>query len=124
LPTERELGLAMAVGQKAVVANALKAGRDGVLQEASDELVSGKRHDLGLVAVAIILPLEGDHTVYQREDAPVGDGDAVSITAEILQDVLGAAKRRFGIDHPFLVLEGGQIAGKSERIAERSEVAE
>ena len=114
----------MAVGQEAVIADALKTGRDGVLEEAADELVGGKSHDLGLVAVAVVLPLEGDHAVFQFEDAPVGDRDTVGVAAEILQHVLGSTEGRFGVDHPFLLLERRQVTGKGEWICERSEVAE
>src|SRR5215469_9725718 len=31
----------------------------------------------------------------------VGDGDAVSVARQILQDLLRSAKRWFGVDHPF-----------------------
>ena len=58
--TERELGGAVAVGEEAVVADAMEAVRQGVQQEAADELVGVKGHDLGLAVVAIILPAEGD----------------------------------------------------------------
>src|ERR1035437_10989735 len=57
----------MAVGQEAVVADALKAGRNGVLQEAADELVGGEGHHLGLVAVPVILPLEGNLAVFESQ---------------------------------------------------------
>jgi hypothetical protein len=54
LAAESEFGLAMAVGQEAIVANPLEAGREGMLQEAADELVDGEGHHLGLVAAAIV----------------------------------------------------------------------
>lgn len=123
LAAENELGGTVAVGQEAVVADALKTGRDGVLQEAADELLGGKGHGLGLVAVAIILPLESDHAVFQRQDAPVGDGDAVGITAEILQYVLGSAKGRLGIDDPLAFAERSQIAGEELWVGKVLEVA-
>src|ERR1035438_10778459 len=48
----------------------------------------------------------------------------MGVAAEVLQDVLRSAKGGLGVDHPFLVLEGRQVAGKSGRVAERHEVAE
>ena len=59
-PAERQLVGAVAVGEEAVVADAVKAVRQGVQQEAADELVGVERHDLRLAVVAIILPAEGD----------------------------------------------------------------
>ena len=45
-PAQVELGSAMAVGEEAVVADAMKAVRQRVQQEAPDELVGVERHDL------------------------------------------------------------------------------
>lgn len=44
--TEGEFGGALAVGEEAVVADAVEAVRQGVQQEAPDELVGSKRDDL------------------------------------------------------------------------------
>jgi hypothetical protein len=50
----------MAVGQKAVIADALKAGRKSVLQESPDELLGGNGHHLLLLLVSVVFPLETD----------------------------------------------------------------
>src|ERR1019366_5987823 len=50
----------------------------------ADELVGGEGHHLGLVAVPVILPREGTLAVFESQEAPVGDGHAVGIAAEIL----------------------------------------
>src|SRR5229473_4867524 len=83
LATERKLGGALAVREEAVVADAMEAVRQGVQQEAPDELIGGKRHELGLAVMAIILPAEGDLGIGQADQAGVGDGDAVCVSAEI-----------------------------------------
>jgi hypothetical protein len=41
--------------------------------------------------VSGVTPAEGNLAVGQRDQAMVGDGDAVSVAAEILQYVLGSA---------------------------------
>src|SRR5580693_7617533 len=60
-------------------------------QEAADELACVERHhpvvSLGAVK-AIILPLEGDALVVGRDQAAVGDGDAVGVARKIAQDFL------------------------------------
>jgi hypothetical protein len=43
---EREAGLAGAAGQQAVMADSMEATRQDMKQEAADELVGAKRHDL------------------------------------------------------------------------------
>ena len=62
-----ELGSAMAVGEKAVVADAMEAIWQGVKQKTPDEFVGGKRHHLGFAVVAIVVPAEAD--------LPIGKGD-------------------------------------------------
>jgi len=57
---EVQFGRAVAVGQQAVVADALEAGRKRMLQEAADELIGGNGHQLLLLPVAVVFPLEGD----------------------------------------------------------------
>jgi hypothetical protein len=66
-------------GQQAVVTDAVKALRQDVHQEAADELVGIERHhavSLGTIE-AVILPLEGDTVAIERDQAAVGDGDAM-----------------------------------------------
>ena len=60
LAAERQLLGAMAVGEEAVVADAMEAVRQGVQQEAADELVGGEGHHLRLAVMAIVPPAEGD----------------------------------------------------------------
>ena len=48
------------LARKPIVADAMEAVRQGVQQEAADELVGVKRHDLGLAVMAIVLPAEAD----------------------------------------------------------------
>ena len=96
----REIGGALAIGEQAVMADAHKAVRQGVEQEAMDEFVGRKRHHLGNAAGAIVLPAETDSAVFESYEAAVGDGDPMGIAGEIGEHLLGAAERRFGKDHP------------------------
>jgi hypothetical protein len=45
------------------------------------------------------MPAKGNPAVRQCDQAMVGDGDAMSIAAEILQDIVGCAEG-FGVDDP------------------------
>src|ERR1051325_5189325 len=51
----------------------------------------------------------------------VGDGDAVGIAAEILQDVLGSAEGRFGVDDPIFAEERTQPSSEELGVGERRE---
>jgi hypothetical protein len=63
--------------------------------------------------VGIILPAEGNLVVLESDEAMVGDGDAMGIAAEIAEDMMGATKRGFGIDDPFLAMQGTQESVES-----------
>ena len=101
--TERELVGAVAVGEEAIVANAMEAVRQYVEQEASHELAGAEAHDFALAtaALAIVLPAETDMGLVEIDQAAVGDGDAMRVAREIGQDLLGAGEGFFGIDDPF-----------------------
>jgi hypothetical protein len=71
LTTLRQLLLAVAVGQEAVVADALKAFGQNVQQEAADELGGGERHGLLPVAVAIVFPAKADLALVDVDKAVV-----------------------------------------------------
>ena len=90
----------LAVGQVAVVTDAVEAVGQDVKQEAADELVGIERHHLALVVVTIVLPQEADPSFVQADQATVGDRDAMGIAAEIVQDLFGPAEWALGEDHP------------------------
>jgi len=70
-----------AIGEQAIVADAMKAAWQNVGEEAADELMRFKRH--GLVALAafdpVVFVFEGDAFIIHRNQATVGDGDAVRV---------------------------------------------
>ena len=80
---QSQSGGAMSIGHEAEVTNAMEAFRQGVQQEATNELVVGLLHDLCRVVVSVILPGEPDMIVVDLDDAAIGDGDAVRVAPEI-----------------------------------------
>ena len=54
----------------------------------------------------------------------VGDGDAVCVASEVREDLLGAPKGRFGVDHPVDPAQRGAVDGERLGLGERCEVAE
>jgi hypothetical protein len=113
----------MAVGQEAVIANTLKAAGQGVLEEETDELLGGHGHHLAK-GVAVVGPGEGDLAVLKGQDALVADGDAVGVATEVFQHAGRSAKGGLSVNHPFLIFQGSQEAGKGARVAQGLELSE
>ena len=105
--------------------DAMKAVRQTVDEEAADELVWIERHQPGRVAVTIIAPAEGHSGLVGAAQTTVGDGDPVSVPAEIGQDMFGRPEWWLGIDDPVLATklldrgcEGMDITEPIERTGE------
>ena len=94
---EREFVSAVAVGEEAVVTNAMEAGWQDVEQEAAHELGDVETHDFAhtMAALAVVLPAETDMGLVEIEQAAVGDRDAMGVTREIGQDLLGTGEGLF-----------------------------
>lgn len=92
--------VAPAIGEEAIVADAMKAVRQGVQEKAPHELIGIKRHHFGFTILPIVLPRRAHLAVGKRDQPTVGDGDAMRIAAEISQHLFGPAEWRLGIDHP------------------------
>ena len=80
-------------------------------------------HHFLLIVVGRVAPAEGDLFVGQRNQAMVGDGDAVGIAAEILQHVLGSAEGWFGVDDPIFAEERTQPGSEELGMGERCELS-
>src|SRR5580704_16811598 len=114
-------------GEEAVVADAVEARWQDMHQEAADELAGIERHhpvvSLGAVT-AIILPREGDALVVGRDQAAVGDGDAVGVARKIAQDLLRSPEWTLGIDDPVFFAQRCQISREGFWIGQRHVLAE
>src|SRR5258708_32910908 len=102
----------MAVRQKSVVANALKAGWNSVLQEPSDELVGREGHHLLLLPVAVMLPLEGYPGIFKCQQTPIGNSPPMSVTGQIYQPLVRSAKGGLRLNHPLVLLQQSQLMSR------------
>ncbi|HUC30433.1 MAG TPA: hypothetical protein VMR80_12635 [Candidatus Acidoferrum sp.] len=82
-------------------------------QESSQELICGDRHDLLLTAVRVVFPAKRDSIILERNQSMVGDGDAVRIASEIVQNMLGTAEGWLGVDDPVLMEELSEKLAKT-----------
>jgi hypothetical protein len=97
-----ERSTSFTVGEESEVSDANQPLGQNVNEEASQELIRGNGHDLLLAAVSIIPPAERDAIVFEGHEAMVGDGDAVGIAGQVVENMFGAAEGRLGINDPVL----------------------
>ena len=88
------------VGEEAEVADAHKTARQQVQEEAAQELFDRQSHEPFLVAVSGVAPAKGDVSVGKSNQPAVGNGDAMSVSAEIAQHMFWPAERPFGVHNP------------------------
>ena len=111
---------AIAVGEEAVVADAVKPVGQYMDQEAADELVDVERHQL-VASVGlgpVILPFEGHALAVEGDEPAVGDSDPVRVAGQVGEHSVGSAKRPLGIDHPFDLAQCGEASFEGCRLGE------
>ncbi len=121
-----EIGGAVAVGEHAVMADAVEAVGHDVQQEAADELSSAERHHLHPLFSfgAVVLIAEGDAVPVHGNQAAVADGDAVGVAAEICQDGIRPGERSLGVDMPLDLAHRRQMALERSRVGQPGQIAE
>jgi hypothetical protein len=84
-----------------------------VEQEAAQELVDREGHQTLLVLVGGVSPTKGDLVLLEGDEAVIGDGDAMRIAAEVVENMLRAAEGRFAVDDPVLAEQLAEERGES-----------
>ena len=105
LEAQRQKSGAVAIGQKAEVADADEAFGEYVQQEATQELVEREGEQLLFIVVSGIPPAKNDLAIAEGDETMVGDGYAMGVAAQILQHIVGATEGGLEIDHPVLSVE-------------------
>jgi hypothetical protein len=119
-----KLVLPVAIGEEAVMADAMESVRQGVKKEAANELVGIEGHNLRLIVVTIILPTKGGAAIDQADEAGVGYRDTMGVAAEISEYLLGSAEGRLGVDHPLGAAQRSELFGKDCWLCEVGKIAE
>src|SRR5467141_3598813 len=70
-----------------------------------------------------VTPAKGDFLVGEGDQSVVGDGYAMSVTAQIAEHILGAAEGWFRVNHPVLSKQWPEPCGKGFRLSEESQVS-
>ena len=100
-PAEGEGLTAAAVGEQSEVADLDEACGQDVEQEAADELDRVEGHDAAAVVMSGISPAKAHLSVVKAEQPSVGDGHAVGVAGQVLQEMFRSSEWRVGVDqHP------------------------
>jgi len=98
------MGGALAISQKAIVADSDETLRQGVEEKAVDKVHRTEGGLLEDVVLPVFVP-EADHAVFEINEAGVGDSDAVGVTGQIFQDMLSVRDGVPHTDDPFVFVE-------------------
>ena len=93
-PALGQLLLPGAIGEEAVVADPVEAGREHVQQHPAYELGRRQRHGLvaGGAVAAVVGVVEAHGAIVEAAQALVADGDPVGVAAEGVEDLFGAGE--------------------------------
>ena len=86
---------------------------ENMQQESAQELMCGNSHDLVLAAVCIVSPAEGDMIVLEGDETMVGDGHAMGVAGQIVENMFGAAERWLGVYDPVLPEQLAEKTGEA-----------
>jgi hypothetical protein len=100
-----EVLLPIAIGQQTEVANADEAERQDVKQESADELRGVDLLGIPLAIAAVVLVAEDDVFTFHAKKPIVGNGDAMRVASEILEDRLGPTEWALREDDPISASE-------------------
>jgi hypothetical protein len=86
------------------------------MEQKANELIGGQGHYFLLAVVAIVLVAELHLTIFDIQQAVVGDGDTMSIASHVIEYLLGPGKGWLGIDDPFCLPERSEIRRDGSRL--------
>jgi len=102
---QRDQFAAAAAGKVTVMANTHETAGQDVKQETAEKLIRRKGHEALLVVVSRVSEAERDLVIVEGDQAVVRDGDAMGVSAEVAEHLVGSAERRLAIDHPVMAEE-------------------
>ncbi len=120
---ERQQLRSLPVAEEAEVADANEAAWHEVQQEAAQEFVCRQAHDALPVAMLGVSPAEADLAVREGDQPAVRDTDAMGVSAEIAQRMLGSAEGPLGVNHPVVTEQDSEPGSEAAWFGKRCEVA-
>jgi len=82
-----------------------------------------QRERAALLVMGIVLPAKAHSVVVDRKQSMVRDGDAMSVTCQVLQNMLGSTKRGLGVHDPLLSEQIAQEGREGLLLCQREAVS-
>ena len=116
----------VAIGEQAIMANAMETVGQHMDEETPDELVDVECHEFILDGALgpIVLPFESDAFAIEGDKPAVGNGNPMGIAGQVSEHRLWSAERPFGIDHPFYAPQRREVSREGLRLGQAGMVAE
>jgi len=92
-----------------------------VKQETASELLVGEGEGAANRVVSVVLVTEGDTSIFKTEKSAIGEGDAMGIASQVMEDLLGTAEGRFGVESPIGGAQGMDQGAPSVRVSQGEE---
>ena len=92
-------------------------------QKPAQELICRESQELFPIAVCPVSPAKGDLAIFKGNETTVGDGDSMSVAAQIPEHVFGTAKRPFAVDHPIVPEQSTDKGVKRPRVGKMLQFA-
>jgi hypothetical protein len=121
LPADGQQDAAAPVSEEAAKSDTYKTARQSVEQEPPKELLGGYGHQP--LFVRIVFPAERDFAVGKVHNPVIGNGDSVSVAGQIMEDMFGASKWPFRVDHPGLAKQRPKEGVESLALGEHFQLA-
>ncbi len=77
-------------------------------QESPKKLLGGDSHQSLLAAMGIIFPAKRHLAIDNIDNPVIGDGDAMRIAGQVVEDVFGPTEWPFGVDYPVVTKQQSQ----------------
>ena len=95
-----------------------EAAGQHVQKEAPDELYCIQGHLFDLVMVFRVAPTKAHAAFVHAQQSPIGNGDAMGVSRQIMQHLLRPAEGRLDVRHPFFLFQRHHPIRKSGRVSE------
>jgi hypothetical protein len=113
---------ASAAGKETEVANTNEAARQDMKKETAEKLIGTKCHEAFPVVVSRVSEAERDLFAVEGDQPVIRDGNAMGISSEVSEHLIGSAERWFAVDDPTVAEQLSEKTPKQPWLSERLEL--
>ena len=85
-------------------------------QETPQKLLGGHSHQPLFALVRVVLPAKSDLAVDKVDDPVVGNGDAMRVAGQIMENVFGSSEWPFSVNNPVVTKQRSQKSMEGFRL--------